>query len=122
MRRGRKESHWMWFIFPQTKGLGSSDNAKFYGIANLQEAAAFLAHPVLGNHLMEISQAVLDIDGKTALDIFGTPDDLKLRSCMTLFSKVPEASDVFQKVLDKYFNGLPDHATTELLQQTGAQK
>lgn len=122
VRNGRKESHWMWFIFPQVKGLGWSDTAKFYGIADLDEAAAYLAHPVLGKHLVEISQAVLDVDGKTATEIFGSPDDMKLRSCMTLFAKVPGADAVFEKVLDKYFGGSHDEYTEELLEKTISQE
>jgi len=113
-RNGRKETHWMWFVFPQLTGLGTSDASKYYGIADLDEAAAYLAHPVLGKHLIEISEAVLAIQGKTATDIFGTPDDLKLRSCMTLFAMVSGADPVFQKVLDRYFNGLSDSCTLEL--------
>lgn len=115
IRNGLKESHWMWFVFPQVKGLGFSETAKFYGITDLEEAKAYLEHPVLGKHLIEISEAVLKIEGKTATEIFGTPDDMKLRSSMTLFSKVENANPVFEKVLDKYFLGSPNDYTEELL-------
>jgi len=111
IRKGQKVTHWMWFIFPQLKGLGKSTTAQYYGIADLSEASAYLQHPVLGKHLVQISSALLEIENKTALDIFGSPDDLKLRSSMTLFSKVPGAEYIFQKVLDKYFDGLPDTNT-----------
>lgn len=105
IQNGKKESHWMWYIFPQLKGLGRSETAQFYGIDGLQEATAYLNHPVLGKHLVEISAVLLGIEGKSATDIFGSPDDLKLRSSMTLFAQVPNADPVFQKVLDKYFEG-----------------
>lgn len=118
VRNGKKESHWMWFVFPQIKGLGFSETAKFYGIADLEEAEAYLAHPVLGKHLIEISEALLKIEDKTATEIFGTPDDMKLRSCMTLFSKVPGTDEIFEKVLNKYFSGSQDDYTEELLQKT----
>ncbi|SCY96292.1 DUF1810 domain-containing protein [Flavobacterium caeni] len=122
VRNGKKESHWMWFVFPQIKGLGFSETAKFYGIADLEEAEAYLAHPVLGKHLIEISEALLKIEDKTATEIFGTPDDMKLRSCMTLFSKVPETDKIFEKILDKYFGGSQDDYTEELLQRTITQQ
>lgn len=118
VRNGKKESHWMWFVFPQIRGLGLSETAKFYGIADLEEAEAYLAHPVLGKHLIEISEALLKIEDKTATEIFGTPDDMKLRSCMTLFSKVPGTDEVFGKVLDKYFGGSQDDYTEELLEKS----
>ena len=122
VRDGQKESHWMWFVFPQIKGLGFSETAKFYGIADLEEAEAYLAHPVLGKHLIEISEALLKIEDKTATEIFGTPDDMKLRSCMTLFSKVPGTDEIFEKVLNKYFGGSQDGYTEELLQKTITQQ
>ena len=122
VRNGKKESHWMWFVFPQIKGLGFSETAKFYGIADLDEAEAYLAHPVLGKHLIEISEALLNVNGKTATEIFGTPDDMKLRSSMTLFSKVPWTDEVFEKVLNKYFGGSQDDYTEELLQKTITQQ
>jgi uncharacterized protein (DUF1810 family) len=118
IKEGKKNSHWMWYIFPQIKGLGSSETAKFYAITDLEEAAAFLSHPVLGKHLIEIAEEVLNLNGKTATQIFGTPDDMKLRSCMTLFANVKNANPIFQKVLAKYFNGLPDDLTLQFLNLT----
>ena len=115
IKAGRKTSHWMWFIFPQIKGLGQSDIAKNYSIKNLDEAAAYLNHPVLGKRLIEICNALLKIDGKTANQIFGNPDDLKLRSSMTLFANVKNADPIFDEVLNKYFNGQPDKLTLQIL-------
>ena len=115
IKEGKKSTHWMWFIFPQVKGLGSSETAQYYAIKDLNEAAAYLLHPVLGKHLIEISNEVLNLKGKTATQIFGTPDDLKLRSCMTLFASIKNADPIFQKVLIKYFDGLPDSLTLQLL-------
>ncbi|RAJ93128.1 uncharacterized protein (DUF1810 family) [Larkinella arboricola] len=114
IRNGRKESHWMWYIFPQIRGLGFSETARFYAIHDLKEAGDYLAHPVLGKRLIEISSALLAIEGKTAHQILGSPDDLKLRSSMTLFSLLENTDPVFQAVLDKFFNGLPDQRTVEL--------
>jgi uncharacterized protein (DUF1810 family) len=111
IKNGRKRSHWMWFIFPQIEGLGFSETSRFYAIRDLQEATDYLNHPVLGKRLVEISEALLHIDGKTANQIFGNPDDLKLKSCMTLFNSVPGAAPVFQQVLDKYFGGAKDQKT-----------
>ena len=116
IKNGKKETHWMWFVFPQITGRELSETAKFYSISDLEEAAAYLAHPVLGKHLIEITEALLKIDGKTATEIFGTPDDMKLRSCMTLFSKVQNTNPVFETVLNKYFHGLPDEYTQEILE------
>ncbi|RYF99406.1 MAG: DUF1810 domain-containing protein [Chitinophagaceae bacterium] len=115
IRNGRKITHWIWYIFPQLKGLGYSGNAQFYGIKDQEEADAYRAHPVLGTHLVEISDALLQLDTSNATEVMGSPDDLKLRSCMTLFSEVPGASPVFQKVLDKFFNGKKDEKTIDLL-------
>lgn len=115
IRRGRKESHWMWFVFPQISGLGHSSTAKFYGINDLEEAESYLAHPVLGRHLIEISEALLKVENKTATEILGTPDDMKLRSSMTLFAITSNAHPVFRQVLDKYFSGIPDEKTLRLL-------
>lgn len=115
IRQGHKDSHWMWYIFPQLQGLGRSETAKFYAIADLDEAAAYLGHPVLGKHLIEISQALLQYKGKTAQQILGTPDDMKLRSSMTLFANVPDADPVFEAVLAHYFDGLQDELTLKQL-------
>lgn len=115
IRAGRKRSHWMWFIFPQLKGLGFSSNAMYYGIEGLEEAAAYLADPVLGARLTEISMALLGLPGDNATAVMGSPDDLKLRSCMTLFARVPGADPVFGEVIGKYFGGIPDTKTIALL-------
>jgi uncharacterized protein (DUF1810 family) len=122
IKEGKKNSHWMWYIFPQIKGLGSSETAKQYGIKDLNEATAYLQHPVLGKHLIEISEEVLNLSEKTATQIFGTPDDVKLRSCMTLFANVKNTNLVFQKIIVKYFNGLPDELTLELLNRNDDKK
>ncbi|WP_231491415.1 DUF1810 domain-containing protein [Pedobacter sp. Leaf170] len=116
LKNGRKESHWMWYIFPQLKGLGKSETAQFYGLNDLAEAQAFLQHPVLGENLLEITKITLNIKDKSALDIFGNPDNLKLRSCMSLFAQLEEANPLFQQVLDKYFNGEADQQTLSILQ------
>lgn len=115
IRHGKKQSHWMWYIFPQLAGLGSSETAKFYALHNLDEARDYLTHPVLGSRLVEISQALLTIEGKTANQILGSPDDMKLHSCMTLFSQVEPTDPVFRTVLDRYYGGLPDQRTLALL-------
>ena len=117
IRRGRNTSHWMWYIFPQLKGLGYSPTAQYYGIENLAEAEAFLAHPVLGAHLVEISRALLALETDNADLVFGYPDNLKLRSSMTLFAHVGEADPVFGQVLDKFFEGKPDQRTLALLKE-----
>lgn len=116
---GKKTSHWMWYIFPQLKGLGHSDTAIHYSLRDIREANEYYRHPVLGQNLIEISNAVYRIQSKTALDIFGSPDDLKLRSCMTLFSLVEGADPIFENVLTKYFGGRPDKRTLELLEKQG---
>ncbi|GAB4026612.1 DUF1810 domain-containing protein [Spirosoma koreense] len=116
IRNGRKQSHWMWYIFPQISGLGFSETAKYYAIRDMDEARAFLDHPVLGKRLIGIANALLGIEGKTATQILGSPDDLKLRSCMTLFNLLEPTDPVFQAVLDKYFTGLPDPQTLDRVQ------
>jgi uncharacterized protein (DUF1810 family) len=115
IKSGRKRSHWMWFIFPQLQGLGYSETARFYAIEDLQEAQLYLQHPVLGARLIEISKVMLALEGKTANHILSSPDDLKLRSSMTLFAAVPGADPVFKAVLDKYYNGEADEKTLQLL-------
>jgi uncharacterized protein (DUF1810 family) len=112
---GAKRTHWMWFVFPQLRGLGHSERAHRYGLASRAEAAAYLAHPVLGPRLREAVQQVLQVDGRSAHEILGSPDDLKLRSCLTLFREVDHAGGVFAQALDKYFGGEPDTATLEWL-------
>lgn len=115
---GRKQSHWMWFVFPQLDGLGSSAMARRYAIASEEEARAYLDHPVLGPRLIDAARAALAVDGRSARDIFGTPDDLKLRSSATLFARVSPPASVFEELLAKYFGGRPDDETIRLL---GAQ-
>ena len=117
IRGGRKRSHWMWYIFPQLRGLGYSSTADYYGIRDGAEARAFLADPYLGASLREISQALLELPGDDAYAVFGYPDHLKLCSCMTLFAAVSEPGSVFRRVLEKYFQGQPDRRTLELLGQ-----
>lgn len=115
LQNGRKESHWMWYIFPQIQGLGFTETSKFYAIKNLQEAKEFLNHRVLGPRLVLISSVLLDSPLKDAHKIFGSPDDLKLHSSMTLFSEVPDADPVFKKVLDKFFESRKDNKTLKML-------
>ena len=115
LKLGRKRSHWMWFIFPQIDGLGYSSTAKFYAIKSKDEAKAYLEHPLLGKRLMECAEALRKIEGKSAAEIFGYPDDLKLRSSMTLFASVSSADSAFSGVLAQYFGGEPDQRTLELL-------
>jgi uncharacterized protein (DUF1810 family) len=115
IKQGRNKTHWIWYIFPQIQGLGFSETSKFYAIRNRQEADEYLKHPVLGNRLIEISQALLGLEGNNATDIFGSPDDLKLKSSMTLFASLQETHSVFQKVLDRFFHGMRDRKTEEIL-------
>jgi uncharacterized protein (DUF1810 family) len=115
LRAGRKQSHWMWFIFPQIAGLGRSPTAVHYAIASLDEARAYLAHPVLGARLRHCTQLVLDIEGKSIHAIFGAPDDLKFLSSMTLFAHAAPAEKLFAHALEKYFSGAEDAATLALL-------
>ena len=121
LRNGQKESHWMWFIFPQIDGLGSSSTARHYAIKSLEEARAYLAHPVLGTRLKECCEAILAIRGRTASEIFDFPDDLKLRSSMTLFAVAEKGDSLFSRVLDKYFGGKMDERTLQImgLEQAG---
>ena len=116
IRSGRKHSHWMWYIFPQLKELGYSQTAQYYAIENLAEATAYLQHPLLGKNLVRISKVVFELERKTAQEIFGSPDDLKLRSSMTLFAQVSDTHPVFRRIIDKYFDGKPDPITLELLE------
>lgn len=111
LRSGRKRSHWIWFIFPQIAGLGHSETARWFSIASLDEARAYLAHPLLGPRLRACSRLVADIDGRDVNAIFGYPDDMKFHSSMTLFAQATEDNDVFVACLEKYFGGVPDEAT-----------
>ncbi|MGN6603866.1 MAG: DUF1810 domain-containing protein [Ginsengibacter sp.] len=117
IQKGRKRSHWMWYIFPQIKGLGFSETSKFYAIKNIGEAEEFLADPVLGKRLIEISKELLKLKTNDANQIFGSPDDLKLKSSMTLFASVPNSDRVFQSVLEKYFNGQKDTRTLKIISE-----
>ena len=112
---GRKRSHWMWYIFPQLAGLGFSPTAQYYALADLAEARAFLAHPELGPRLVRISALLLSLGSSDATAVFGPPDDLKLRSSMTLFALAAPQEQVFQQVLDKFFYGKRDPLTLKLL-------
>jgi uncharacterized protein (DUF1810 family) len=116
LRAGAKRSHWMWFIFPQLAGLGSSDTARRFAIASLEEADGYLRHPVLGPRLIECAEAVLAVQGRSAHEVFGSPDDRKLHSSATLFSRVSTAGSVFHRLLERYFNGAPDAKTLALLE------
>lgn len=119
LKQGHKTSHWIWYIFPQLRGLGHSDTAKYYGLSGLAEAQAYWQHPILGARLLDCTRTFLAIRHKSARDILGQPDDLKLRSCMTLFARVQiqESSPTaeFQTVLDRYFGSKPDFQTLKLL-------
>ena len=116
LRDGRKRSHWMWFIFPQLRDLGRSPTAQFYGIVSLDEARAYLAHPILGPRLDQATEAVLTVQGRTLHQIFGSPDDLKFRSSMTLFAQAAEErGDLYRRALERYCDGRSDEATLTLL-------
>jgi uncharacterized protein (DUF1810 family) len=115
LRAGRKVSHWMWFVFPQLAGLGRSPTAQHFAITSLDEARAYLQHPVLGPRLLESARALLGVDGRTAEEILGPVDAMKLRSSMTLFAAADPDEPCFGQVIDRYFGGRPDTATTALL-------
>lgn len=114
IKNGKKQSHWMWYIFPQIQGLGFSETSKFYAIKNIREAENFLNHKVLGDRLIEICNELLNLKTDDAHKIFGSPDDLKLHSSMTLFSTLYNTNLVFQKVLDKFFKGEKDEKTLQI--------
>ncbi len=116
LKNGQKRTHWMWFIYPQIRGLGQSPTSQQYAIQSQEEARQYLDHPVLGARLRECAQAILSVEGRTASEIFGFPDDLKLRSCMTLFASVAEPGSIFERVLEKYFHGERDARTLAILQ------
>jgi len=115
LRRGRKTSHWMWFVFPQLKGLGHSWMAAKYAISSLAEADAYLRHSILGPRLIKCTRLVNSVDGRSVHQIFGSPDDMKFRSSMTLFGQVAGANEVFSDALERYFHAQPDPATISLL-------
>jgi uncharacterized protein (DUF1810 family) len=112
---GQKRTHWMWYIFPQLDGLAFSSTSKLYSIKSPEEARAYLDHPVLGPRLLECAEAVLRVEGRSATGIFGSPDDLKLRSCATLFACVSPPGSVFDRLLEKYYEGGRDGKTIQLL-------
>jgi uncharacterized protein (DUF1810 family) len=112
---GKKRSHWMWYIFPQFAGLGFSSTSQHYAIKTLEEARAYLAHPTLGPRLLECAEAVVDLEGRSATQIFGSPDDLKLGSCATLFASVSPVGSVFHRLIEKYYAGAFDANTLRLL-------
>lgn len=114
IRNGRKYSHWIWYIFPQLKGLGMSYNSQYYGISGKEEAEAYLAHPVLGERLREITSAFLQLKSKTAEEVFGSLDAMKVLSCMTLFNEVAPG-DLFRQVIDRYYQGEKDEMTKRML-------
>ena len=120
IRSGRKRSHWMWYVFPQFDGLGISSTSKHFAIKTLDEAKAYLSHPVLGPHLFECADAVLHVTGRSAFDIFSSPDDLKLRSSATLFAEVSPEGSLFHQILEKYFGGERDRLTLDLIRSSPA--
>jgi uncharacterized protein (DUF1810 family) len=119
LQAGRKRGHWMWFMFPQMRGLGMSEMSQFYGLGSLTEAEAYLADPVLGPRLIELSEIVLSHGEHTAREIFGAPDDMKLRSCATLFSAAPDAPLAFARLIDQFFGGIADAKTLGLIGRGG---
>src|SRR5262245_35784147 len=122
LRDGHKRSHWMWFVFPQVKGLGRSGMAWDFAISSREEAAAYLNHPVLGPRLRECCQLLLNVEGRTARQVLGTPDDLKFRSSMTLFAGVAPDNEVFEAALRKYFAGERCQPTVEFLASQGTRQ
>ena len=117
LRDGRKRTHWMWFVFPQLRALGRSPTALRYGIASLAEAQAYMAHPVLGPRLVECTALVVAVEGRSVHEIFGSPDDLKFHSSMTLFAAADPGAPAFRGALDKYFGGASDASTAERLRR-----
>jgi uncharacterized protein (DUF1810 family) len=118
IKAGRKRSHWMWYIFPQFKGLGFSDTSKYYSIKDLDEAKRYLNHPILGERLKTITNELLALNENNANKVFGSPDDLKLKSSMTLFATINISEEnIFNAVLDKYFNGQTDNKTLTLIKE-----
>lgn len=115
LRQGHKRTHWIWFIFPQIKGLGHSELARKFAISSREEAEAYLNHPVLGRRLKECTQLVTLVEGRSINQIFGSPDDMKFRSSMTLFANVASENPVFKEALQKYFQGNPDPLTLQRL-------
>ena len=115
IRSGKKRSHWMWYVFPQIDGIGFSSTSKRYSIKSLDEAKAYLEHPVLGARLLDCAEAVICVESQSATEIFGSPDDLKLKSCATLFACVVSSESVFDRLIEKYYQGKRDAKTLQLL-------
>ena len=115
IKSGKKRSHWMWYIFPQIYGLGYSYTSQYYAIQSLEEAKAFLVDPYLGSNLILICEVLIKLESNDVLEVFGSPDNMKLQSCMTLFSLADNGNSVFDKVLGKFFDGQPDHRTLTIL-------
>ncbi|HEY8819677.1 MAG TPA: DUF1810 domain-containing protein [Candidatus Limnocylindrales bacterium] len=120
LRQGRKTGHWIWFVFPQLAGLGRSEMSRYYAITSLDEARAYLVHPVLGARLRECATAVLATNGRTAVEIFGSVDAVKVRSCMTLFRRAAPDDPVFATILDRFYERRPDETTDALLGSSSA--
>jgi len=117
IRGGQKRTHWMWYIFPQIEGLAFSSMSRHYSIKSIEEAQAYLNHPVLGARLLECAEAVVEVEGRSIAEIFGSLDDLKLRSCATLFASVSPAGSVFDRLLEKYYHGVRDEKTLQLVEK-----
>ena len=113
----RKRSHWMWYIFPQIAGLGNSETSRYYALADLAEAELFFYHPFLGSRLIELCDALLNLETSSALMVFGSPDNLKLHSCLTLFAELPQTNPIFERVIKKFFLGKKDRKTLELISE-----
>lgn len=117
IKNGRKRSHWMWYVFPQIQGLGFSETSRFYAVRDINEAQEYLKHPVLGSRLISICDALLQLESNNATAIFGSPDDVKLKSSMTLFAALPGTDPVFESVLEKYFDGSKDIKTLQIIKK-----
>ena len=115
IKNGRKRSHWMWYIFPQISGLGNSETSRYYALTDLKEAQIFFDHPILGRRLIELCEALLNLETTSVLMVFGSPDNLKLHSSLTLFAKLPQTNPIFEKLLQKFFLGKKDKITLDLI-------
>jgi uncharacterized protein (DUF1810 family) len=122
IRNGCKASHWMWFVFPQMRGLGASATSRHFGISSRDEARAYLAHPILGPRLVEVAEAFMAVGAPSAHEVFGSPDDMKLKSCATLFAAVSRPGSVFERLLEQYYGGERDKQTLALLAQGSASE
>lgn len=117
LKQGKKLSHWMWYIFPQIKGLGKSSTSEYYGIQSLDEAKAYINHPILSNNMIKVCQVLLSLESNNPTEIFGRPDDMKLKSSMTLFSLAADDNRIFVRVLDKFYNGKLDNRTIRIVEK-----